>query len=107
FIDVSDVPPPRQVIQFDHTAPERRSFWIVIEPTGASVCQAHPGFESDGVVTASTTILARVFMGTLSWAAAVRNGDLTIDGPPALQRSIPQWFHLSPFAPDVQRVLAA
>ena len=104
FVDPSEVPGPRLVIQFDHTAPQRASFWIVIEGGGASVCQAHPGFESDAVVTASTSTLARVFMGTSSWAAAIRREELTIEGPLPLQRNIPRWFQSSPFAPDVRRV---
>lgn len=104
FVDVSDLPPSRLVIQFDHTAPQRASFWIVVEHGGASVCQAHPGFDSDAVVTASTSTLARVFMGTSSWAAAIRREELAIDGPLPLQRRIPRWFGSSPFAPDVRRV---
>lgn len=107
FVDVSDMPPSRLVIQFDHTAPQRTSFWIVVEGGGASVCQAHPGFESDAVVTAATSTLARVFIGTLSWASVLRTGDVTIEGPLPLQRSIPRWFQSSPFAPDVRRVEAA
>ena len=107
FADVSEVPGPRMVIQFDHTAPTKASFWVVIERGGASVCQAHPGFDSDAVVTGTTPMLARVFIGTRSWADAVRSGDITIEGPLPLQRNVPRWFQSSPFAPDVRRVEAA
>ena len=36
-VDVSRLPHDRVVIQFDHTAPKRCSFWVVIEQGAASV----------------------------------------------------------------------
>ncbi len=48
-VDREQLPHERVVIQFDHTAPERRSYWIVLEQGEASVCLQHPGYDVDVV----------------------------------------------------------
>src|SRR5687768_804668 len=101
-VDAERLPPGRVVIQFDHTAPERMSIWIVLDRGEASVCVQHPGFESDIVVTTTTPALAEVFQGFATWSAAVADGAIRVDGPPRLVRSLPRWFLWSPFA-DVTR----
>jgi hypothetical protein len=107
LIDVASVPPGRVVVQFDHTAPERISLWIVLDRGEASVCRVHPGFDSDVIVTSSTDVLARVFMGMESWSHAVASGALQVDGPPRLVRGLPRWFPASPFRQLVAAKAAA
>jgi DNA-binding HxlR family transcriptional regulator len=102
-VDLAQLPPERVVVQFDHTAPERRSIWIVLERGAASVCQLHPGFDSDVVVTGPTAALGRVFSGAETWIAAARSGALRVDGPPRLTRSLSRWFLPSPLADDMRR----
>ena len=97
-IDESSLPPQRVVAQFDHTAPKRQSLWIVFDRGEASVCVQHPGFDTDVLVTATTSALAEVFQGLVSWARAVEAGAIRVDGPPVLARSLPRWFLGSPFA---------
>ena len=70
-VDVGRLPHDRVVIQFDHTAPKRCSFWVVIEQGAASVCLQDPGHEVDAVVTCTTPALARVFSGVDTWREAV------------------------------------
>ena len=97
-MDEERLPPDRVVIQFDHTAPERRSVWIVVDRGEPSVCVQHPGFEPDVVVTTTTPALAEVFQGYVTWADAVGRGAVRVEGPPQLVRSLPRWFLWSPFA---------
>jgi DNA-binding HxlR family transcriptional regulator len=99
-VAVDELPSSRTVLQFDHTAPERLSIWMVLERGEASVCIQHPGFEPDLIVTTTTPVLAEVFSGARSWGQAVLTGDLTVDGPPRLVRAIPRWFLWSPFHDD-------
>lgn len=97
-VDTDQVPESRVVIQFDHTAPERVTLWLVFERGAPSVCLQHPGFDSDLVVTSTTPGLARVFQGYTTWAHALATGEITVAGPPRLIRAIPRWFLWSPFA---------
>jgi DNA-binding HxlR family transcriptional regulator len=101
-MDEEALPQGRVVVQFDYTAPERKSVWIVVDRGEPSVCMQHPGFEPDVVVTTTTPALAEVFQGYTTWTDAVRRGAVRVDGPPRLVRALPEWFLWSPFA-DVTR----
>ena len=92
------------VIQFDHTAPKRCSFWVVIEQGAASVCLQDPGYEVDAVVTCTTPALARVFSGVDTWQEAVEAGDIQVSGPRALVSAMPRWFLWSPWANEMRTV---
>jgi DNA-binding HxlR family transcriptional regulator len=102
-IDEERLPPGRVVIEFEHTAPERQTLWMVLDRGEASVCIHHPGFDPDVLVTATTPALAEVFQGYDSWARAVSTETIRIAGPPQLVRSFPRWFLWSPFAEATRR----
>lgn len=104
-VDRERLPPRRVVVQFDHTAPERRTIWIVLEHGESSVCTNHPKLESDVVVKAPTPVLAGIFNGLGSWEASLRAGTLDVDGPVALRRALPTWFRRSPLAGDMERAV--
>ena len=101
-IDVAALPPGRVVVQFDHTAPERQSIWMVFDRREPSVCTQHPGFDADVIVTTPTPVLAAVFAGAESWARAVSSGTITVAGVPAYTKMLPRWFLWSPFADQVR-----
>ena len=101
-VDTSQLPQERVVVQFDHTAPVRRSYWVVVEQGAASVCMQDPGFEIDVVVTCATPALARVFSGIDTWSSAVRAGSISVVGPRPLVSSLPTWFVWSPWADDMR-----
>lgn len=105
-VDVESLPPGRVVVQFDHTAPERMSIWMVLDRGEASVCVQHPGFEPDVVVTTTTPALAEVFQGYARWSAAVASGAIKVDGAPKLTRALPRWYLWSPFADDTRSRMA-
>jgi DNA-binding HxlR family transcriptional regulator/putative sterol carrier protein len=103
-VDVSRLPHDRVVIEFDHTAPKRCSFWVVIEQGAASVCLQDPGYETDAVVTCTTPALGRVFSGVDTWREAVDSGEIKVTGPRALVNAMPRWFLWSPWANDMRSV---
>jgi DNA-binding HxlR family transcriptional regulator len=103
-VDVSRLPHDRVVIQFDHTAPKRCAFWVVIEQGAASVCLQDPGYAVDAVVTCTTPALARVFSGVDTWREAVDAGAISVSGPRALVNAMPRWFLWSPWADDMRSV---
>lgn len=97
-VDSTQLPQGRVVLQFDHTAPQRKSLWLIIDRGDPSVCILHPGFDSDVIVTCSTEALALVFCGRDTWDRAVSAGAITVAGPAHLRRVMSKWFLWSPFA---------
>lgn len=105
--DPATAPTDRVTVQFDHTAPQRRSYWMVFEHREASVCMNDPGFPVEAVVRCPTPQLGRVFNGFESWAAAVRAGRIDVSGRRDIVRDIPSWFLWSPWSADVRERTAA
>jgi DNA-binding HxlR family transcriptional regulator len=103
-VDVTRLPHDRVVVQFDHTAPKRQSFWVVIEQGAASVCLQDPGYDVDAVVKCTTPTLARVFSGVDTWREAVDAGAIQVTGTRAVVNSMPRWFLWSPWADDMRSV---
>jgi DNA-binding HxlR family transcriptional regulator len=100
-IDHNAVPDGRTVVQFrfpDVPAPAR-DWWLVITSEYADVCDADPGYPVTVTVTASLRRMVEVWRGDLGWPEALRSGALTLQGPQALRRAVPEWFTLSVFAP--------
>jgi len=101
-VDIERLPHDRVVVQFDHTAPKRCSFWVVSEQGAASVCLHDPGYEVDAVVTCTTPALARVFSGVETWRSAIACGDIRVSGTKAVVDAMPRWFLWSPWAKDMR-----
>jgi DNA-binding HxlR family transcriptional regulator len=97
-INVDDLPDRRVVVQIDFIGMHTRSYWLVLERNGASVCAAHPGFEVNLLVTADSLALHRVWIGHQTLASAQRSGAIRIDGPRDFARAFPTWLQLSVFS---------
>ena len=92
------LPQRRIVVEFDFTGPRARRVWLLLEPREVSVCVSPPGFDSDLVVRADLMLFYRVWLGQIDYNAALRCGDLVVEGIPALATQLPQWFMWSPMA---------
>jgi DNA-binding HxlR family transcriptional regulator len=75
-----------------------RTVWLVLERSECDLCLKDPGFDVDLVVAADASALARVWMGQLTFAQAVRSGGLRLEGPRALVQAFPSWLRLSHYA---------
>lgn len=96
---LSALPDRRTVIQFDFRGADRGSrIWLLLEPSGPTVCERDEGFEVDVRVQADLHEIMRVWAGRSTWKEAQASGLLTIEGPRDLVRAFPTWFALSPFA---------
>jgi DNA-binding HxlR family transcriptional regulator len=94
-----NLPPGRTVLRFDFpTAQRGKVIWLLLDPTGSSVCQRDEGFEVDLHVSGDIGEFMRVWMGRSTWRAAMAEGAITLSGPRPLVRAFPSWFALSPFA---------
>ena len=97
-IDREQLPERRIVVEFDFTGPKGRRGWLVLERHDVSVCVTPPGFDSDLVVRSDLAFFYRVWFGHVDYDAAVRSGDVVVEGSPALARQFPRWLLWSPMA---------
>jgi DNA-binding HxlR family transcriptional regulator len=101
-VDHRELPSERTVVQFDLTGRKGRRVWLVLVPHDVSSTLKPPGLRSDLIVKADVSVLYRVWAGFLDYDAAVRSGEIVVEGPSALVRVFPRWFMWSPLA-DVAR----
>jgi DNA-binding HxlR family transcriptional regulator len=106
-VDVSRLPKPRVVVQFEFRGvPPRcrgmRTCWLVLRRKDVDVCIKDPGFPVDLVVHAEMATLARVWAGHLTFAQGTRSGGLRIEGSRALVQAFPDWLLLSHYARVLQ-----
>ena len=70
-----------------------------------SVCLSDPGYGVDVTIASDVRTLYRVWLGQLPLSSGLRHG-LSIEGPRAVVRRIPDVLQLSPMAPLVSGALA-
>ncbi|MFC7614524.1 winged helix-turn-helix transcriptional regulator [Actinokineospora soli] len=95
----------RAVLQVDITDRPKK-YWLVMEPTGVSLCFTDPGFDVDAVLTADIATLYRAWEGEIDLLGAMHDGRVTLTGTAWLVRALPRWLLLSPIAPNVRAVRA-
>jgi DNA-binding HxlR family transcriptional regulator len=99
LIEPGSLPRPRVVVRFDVSdARTYDRFWLLADSTGAEVCIELPGHTEDGMVTARTGALIRWYAGQLTIGAAQRDGSMTVNAPPWLERELTRWGRLNPYA---------
>jgi hypothetical protein len=105
------LPDTQTVIRFDfsgvprrHAA--RRTWWLVIRRPEVDLCLRDPGFPVSLVMKADLAALAKVWMGDVALAEAMRAGLVALEGPRELVRAMPDWLGLSHFAGVVHPVRA-
>lgn len=101
---MDELPQGRTVAHFRFPkAPDKlRYWWLVLEAPQADLCLTDPGFEVDLTVTSSPETLAAVIIGDAELGAAMRKGEVKLEGTSEAKRAFPRWFGLSPFA-EVER----
>jgi DNA-binding HxlR family transcriptional regulator len=100
-IETRTLPPHRVVVRFRFTdvAPGLpRVTWLILDRQQADVCYKDPGFEIDLVVVGRLRALVAVWMGDTSMSAAIRAGELQIQGTRRLADAFPSWLRRSIFA---------
>ncbi len=99
-IDLEAVPEQRVVVQFSFgdLSGKNRDWWLVIHDDEVDICDDDPGFPGTLHVRCDLPTLVRIWRGDQTWGEALRAGVLSVDGPSRMQRALPSWLQLSPFA---------
>jgi DNA-binding HxlR family transcriptional regulator len=110
-LDRDRLPPARTVVRVEFRGVAAhckgmRTWWLVLQRPEVDLCPRDPGFDVDLVLSADAAALARVWMGEMTFAQAVRAGGVRLDGPRALVQAFPGWLLLSHYA-DVERPVHA
>lgn len=97
------LPSRRTVVRFDFenvpaTCRGPRTFWLLLEPSAIDLCLSDPGMEVDVYVDADLGAMTAVWLGDLSFSAAVRAKRIRLTGMTPLVRQFPSWLLLSHFA---------
>ncbi len=92
---------PRVVVQIEFSEPASW-YWLVLESEDVSVCLTDPGFDVDLVMRSSLRTMYLVWMGFRDFNAALRAGEIALDGRPELTQAFPTWLRFSPVNPAVR-----
>jgi DNA-binding HxlR family transcriptional regulator len=92
--------PKRFVVRFHFPdAPEKKQeHWLIFKNSEVDVCYIDPGYDVDVEIEASLKTMTKVWMGWQGFSAAVRCGDLRIDGPREFTKTATTWLGLSALA---------
>jgi hypothetical protein len=93
------------VVRLDFTGfrPHER-YWLLLEHGEVELCKTYTGLDEDLYITADAEAFVKWHAGQLSWADAIRDSRIRLDGPSWLVRAFPTWNGRSAFAhikPDV------
>jgi DNA-binding HxlR family transcriptional regulator len=99
-VDHTAIPKGRSVVRFSFSdvPASMRYWWLVFTSEYADVCDTDPGFPVAVTVSTSLRRMIEIWRGDATWAGALRNGTVQVQGAEALRRALPRWFTLSAFA---------
>ena len=93
------LPDRRVVIRFDFTGFRRHErYWLLLERGETEICKTYPGLDEDLYITAEAEAFVKWHAGQLTWAQALRDSRIRLDGPSWLVRAFPTWNARSMFA---------
>ncbi|MCY1128489.1 winged helix-turn-helix transcriptional regulator [Frigidibacter sp. RF13] len=98
-IDLDKMKGQETVIKFRFSdLTEQRDWWLLVKPEAAEVCLRDPGRDVDLYFNCTVRTLSEIWMGDRTYRDAIREGDLRLDGDPALMRNISSWLRPNMFA---------
>lgn len=98
LVDLDRLPPGGLVVRFDLADRPADHFWMLLRRPSPELCSSHPGGTEDLVVETDAETLARWHLRTLTYADAVADGRLRIDGSERDRRHFLRALRPSPFA---------
>jgi hypothetical protein len=78
--------------------PRHRRGLLLIELGDTEICKTSPGLDEDLHITADVEAFVKWHAGQLTWAQAIRENRIHLDGSWSLVRAFPTWNARSMFA---------
>jgi DNA-binding HxlR family transcriptional regulator len=101
-VRTDQLPEQQVIVRFDFVGAKYETFWLLLNKEDVSICLTHPGFDIDLLVTADLSTFLQIWLGRISFAEALQDGRVEIDGVPALAEALPNWLAYSLAAPAVR-----
>ena len=93
------LPDRRMVIRFEFTGGARHErYWLLIERGDTEICKTSPGLDEDLCITADAEAFVKWHAGQLTWAQAIRENRIRLEGTRSLIKAFPAWNARSMFA---------
>jgi len=83
------LPKERTVLEFRFVDHQNR-YWLLVEPSGTSICEYDPAFGIEAVITTALFTLHRVWNGREEFRAALRADRIHLEGDRATVRQLPR-----------------
>jgi DNA-binding HxlR family transcriptional regulator len=78
--------------RFDDVPAKTREWWLCVNGDDVDVCDYDPGYDVAATVATSLRALTGIWRGDVSWAQALRSGDVRLDAPGGVRRQVPEWI---------------
>jgi len=103
-VAVDAAPERRLVLHFrvQGSIDGKSRFWLVIDRGEVDLCMIDPGFEVDVTAELHVSTLVDIWLGDRSFGDAMRQGDMTVDGPSSLVRLLPRLLPGSPMVASLR-----
>jgi DNA-binding HxlR family transcriptional regulator len=103
-IETRALPEGQTVVHFLYQdAPvNRRRWWLIMDRESVDLCIVDPGVEPDLTVTTQVGTMTGIWMGDISYSAALQSGELELVGPTALRNGFVTWLRFNYYA-DIER----
>ena len=98
LVRVDALPDERVVISFRFRKHEDRLYWLVLHKPDVDLCLDDPGYDVSLEVDGTVAALARVCLGHLDLANALRDGDIEVRGAPRFRSALSSWLGVTRFA---------
>ena len=97
LVRVDALPDERVVITFRFRKHADRLYWLVLHKPDVDLCLDDPGYEVSLEVEGTVAALARVCLGHLELAHALRAGDVEVHGAPRYRSALSSWLGVTRF----------
>lgn len=98
LVDVDALPPEPVVVRVELTDRPGERYWLLLRRPAAEVCTRYAGGDETVVVRTTARTLALWHLRKVSYAQAVRDGSIEVEGPRPAVRAFATWFGPSPHA---------
>lgn len=103
LVDTERIPAGTTVLRFSLDDRPGQDYWLLVRTPTPELCTRSGGYVEDVVVHTDARCLVDLHLERTSYATAVREGRLALEGPPMLTRQFASWFRASPFAAFASR----
>lgn len=98
LVDPDRLPDKPVTVRVELRSVPAQSFWLLLRRPSAEVCSHGVGHTEDLMLRTDLASLVDIHLRRTTYAEALRDGRLTIEGPPALARQVLSWIRPSPYA---------